>query len=83
MSISGKLALPTVREQKERRKRFRAALALAGMSAQEFADLKDVDVTASHLSLVLHGKRESPPLIAKVDAFVAKYLPEVPASAVA
>lgn len=74
MTVIGKSASPTVRELKERRKRFRAALALAGLDAQDFADQKDVDVTPSHLSLVLHGKRESPPLIAKVDAFIAKHL---------
>lgn len=80
MSVSSKSGLPSVREQKERRKRFRAALALAGKDAQDFAE--EADVTASHLSLVLHGKRESAILLQKVDAFIAKHLPE-PASAVA
>lgn len=59
---------------KERRKRFRAALALAGMTQETFADRKDVDVSPEHLSLVLHGKRESQPLLAKVDAFIATKL---------
>lgn len=81
MSVTGKLALPTVRERKERRKRFRAALALAGKDAQDFA--ADVDVTPAHLSQVLHGKRESVTLLQKVDAFIAKYLSEPTSAAVA
>lgn len=67
-----------MREQTERRKRFRAALALAGIDAQDFA--KSADVGAPHLSQVLHGKRDSAVLVAKVDAFIAKHLDKVEAA---
>jgi transcriptional regulator with XRE-family HTH domain len=61
-----------MRECQARRKRFRAALALAGKDAKDFATA--AGVTAPHLSLVLHGKRESAVLVQKVDAFIARYL---------
>jgi len=81
MSVTRKSASPTVRERKERRKRFRAALALAGLNAKDFAALPDVRVTPAHLSQTLHGHRVSATLLQKVDAFIAKHLE--PASALA
>lgn len=75
MTVTGKTASPSLREQKERRKRFRAALALAGIDAQDFA--VQADVTPAHLSQVLHGKRESQTLTEKVDRFTEKHLGQV------
>lgn len=46
---------------------FRAALALAETTQEVVAPA--FGVTPEHLSLVLSGKRESPPLLAKVDRF--------------
>lgn len=72
MPVTGKRTSPTIVESVERRKRFRAALALAGMDAQDFAEM--VAVTPAHVSMVLSGKRESEVLCAKIDAFADKYL---------
>lgn len=55
-----------------RKARFRAALALARMTAEEWAEANDV--TAGHLSQVLAGKRESLTLCERIDAFARKYL---------
>lgn len=59
----------------ERKRNFTAALALAGIGQMEFAVRNGID--ASHLSKALNGHR---PLTAgtaeKVDAFIARYLPE-------
>jgi transcriptional regulator with XRE-family HTH domain len=69
-------------EALERRKRFRAALAYADITAQEFA--ARVGVQPGHLSQVLSGKRESAALVQKIDAFIAEWdIPSSPASAVA
>lgn len=57
-----------------RKKQFRAALALAEMTQEEWADKQEVD--SSHLSRVLSGERESATLCEKVDAFITKYFPE-------
>ena len=77
MTNDRKSSLPSVAELERLRKRFRAALALAGMSQEEFAD--DYGCGADHLSLVLHGRRKSAPLIAGVVAFVNKHLKGVAA----
>lgn len=53
-----------------RKARFRAALFLAGMSVQEFAD--SVGITRQHLNATLREDRESGSLTAKVDAFIAE-----------
>lgn len=55
-----------------RKSRFRAALALAEMTAEEWAISEGV--TPSHLSHVLSGGRESISLTAKIDAFTRKHL---------
>lgn len=55
-----------------RKKHFRAALALADMTQEEWATMQEVD--SSHVSRVLSGERESETLTAKIDAFIAKHL---------
>jgi hypothetical protein len=60
-----------------RKARFRAALALAGMTAEEWAEQQDV--TPGHLSQVLAGKRESQTLIEKIEAFTKKHVAAVAA----
>ena len=55
-----------------RKARFRAALALARLTAEEWAEQNDV--TPGHLSHVLAGKRESASLCEKIDAFARKFL---------
>jgi hypothetical protein len=57
----------------ERRKRFKAALALAETTAERWAT-EVGGVTSVHLSYVLNGRRESPRLIALVDEFIAEQL---------
>jgi hypothetical protein len=69
------------RPQITRKARFQAALALAGMTAEQWAE--NEGVTGGHLSNVLNEKRESGSLTEKVDAFIAKHLPEMSAVAVA
>lgn len=61
-----------VRERKERKRRFVAALALAGMRQSDFADRHDID--PGHLSKVLSGERDSLRLVGKVEAFIAQHL---------
>lgn len=56
----------------DRKRLFRAALAVAEMTAEQFAEGEGV--TSGHLSNVLNGKRESGSLTDKVDAFVAKHM---------
>lgn len=53
-----------------RKKLFKASLALAGITAIEFA--KAQKVTTTHLYEVLAGNRVSRPLNAEIDAFIAK-----------
>lgn len=63
-----------------RKKRFKAARALAGITAKEWA--RSRGVTFQHLNEVLDGNRISPRLDAEVDAFVAKHLDRPTAVAV-
>lgn len=56
------------RQQVTRKAQFRAALAVAGKTAQEWA--ADHGVTVTHLNYVLAGERESPRLNAALDAFI-------------
>lgn len=58
------------RLQDNRKARFRAALALAGLTQKEWAEREGV--TASHLSRVLAGERDSGTLNNKIDAFTRK-----------
>jgi predicted transcriptional regulator len=66
-----KNSLPSIAEQRERRKQFRVALALAGRTQDWFAD--QARVNPSSLSLVLSGRRVSAPLTAKIDSFIQKH----------
>lgn len=52
-----------------RKARFKAALALAGMELQDWAI--ENGITRQHLSAVLREDRDSNALIQKVDAFIA------------
>lgn len=60
------------RTEPDRKARFRAALALTGLTAEQWAT--DNGVTPSHLSQVLAGKRESRVLVEKVDEFSRKHV---------
>lgn len=55
-----------------RRARFRAAISLAQTTAKEWC--VEHDITEGHLYQVLRGTRQSPPLLEKVDAFIAAQL---------
>lgn len=60
------------REVIERKRQFRKALALAELTAAQWADKHGIGAT--YLSRFLAGQTVSAPLTAKVDAFIAKYL---------
>lgn len=64
-----------------RRKRFKGALALAGLTMGQWAEQEGVSY--GHLYQVLSGKRESGSLLARVDAFSARFLDQDAAAAVA
>jgi transcriptional regulator with XRE-family HTH domain len=55
-----------------RKQLFRAALAVEGLTAAQFA--ARVGVTPYHLSVVLNDKRDSRRLTDKIDAFVREKL---------
>ena len=55
-----------------RKRRFLAALDLAGLTQGEWAAREGI--SANHLYLVLHGKRESRSLIERIDAFADEQL---------
>lgn len=56
---------------RKRRRRFRAALAACEMTETAWA--KSNGISQGHLSQVLSGKRESPPLEAKIEQFALEY----------
>lgn len=58
-----------------RKRRFRAALAAAGMSMRDYA--KEVGKSPSHVSQVLNGQRESKTMNEKIAAFTEKHLRNV------
>jgi hypothetical protein len=60
--------------QPSRKQLFRAALAIAGLTAAQWADRESI--TPEHLSRVLNSRRESGTLIEKIDAFIAEKLPD-------
>lgn len=63
----------TVRQLTMSRKaRFRAAVALARITAREWCE--EQGISQSHLYQVLRGTRTSPPLTKKIDTFIAKQL---------
>lgn len=55
-----------------RKQLFRAALAIASLTAEQWAD--NEGVTAGHVSQVLSGKRDSRALTEKIDAFTREHL---------
>jgi putative heme iron utilization protein len=62
------------RIQNTRKARFKAALALAGMSQKEFLEQlpEDDRVTRQHFNAVLNSDRESGKLTSIIDAFIEK-----------
>jgi hypothetical protein len=55
-----------------RKQLFRAALAIAGLTAGEWAE--QVGITPQWLSIVLNGKDESITLTEKIDAFIVTHM---------
>jgi gp16 family phage-associated protein len=55
-----------------RKQLFKAALAIAGVTAAQWAS--NNDLSPEHVSFVLNGKRESARLIAKIDAFIVEHV---------
>ena len=55
-----------------RKQLFRAALAIADLTASQWAEREKL--TPEHLSLVLNGKRESAALNERIDTFVREHL---------
>jgi hypothetical protein len=55
-----------------RKARFRAALALADITAKEWCEREGY--SENHLYLYLRGDRESMPLTEKMDAFISEHL---------
>lgn len=60
------------RQKESRKARFRAALALAGLTQESWAEREGV--TPGHLSQVLAGKRESRTLMEKIEGFTRVHL---------
>ncbi|MDB4893161.1 MAG: hypothetical protein JWL61_5016 [Gemmatimonadetes bacterium] len=60
------------RAKHNRKTLFRAALVIAGLTAEQWAAQEGL--TAGHVSQVLAGKRESARLVEKIDAFVQEHL---------
>ena len=63
----------------DRKRKFKAALALVGLTASEWAAKESV--TRQHLNATLNDESESKPLTEKIDAFIEEV--EVKAKAVA
>jgi hypothetical protein len=63
---------PTSRDGETRRAEFKAAIALARTTVEKWC--AENGVTTGHLYQVLREERESPPLIAKVDAFIERHV---------
>jgi hypothetical protein len=55
-----------------RKQLFRAALAIVGMTTEQWAQKEGV--TAAYISMILSRKRKSEELEAKIDAFIDKHL---------
>lgn len=56
-----------------RKARFRAALALAGMTAKEWCEQEGY--SENHVYLYFAGRRDSMTLTRKMDAFIEQHLP--------
>lgn len=63
------------REAVERKRQFRKALALAEMTAAQWAGANKIGPT--YLSRLLAGKSVSQPTCDKIDAFIAKHMKDV------
>lgn len=63
------------RERSERKARFRAALAIQRLTANQWADMNDTH--PAYVSRVLSGKAVSQPMVTKIEAFIAKHLRDV------
>ena len=55
-----------------RKQLFRAALAIAGMTAEQWGQKEDV--TSGHLSMILSQKRRNEVIEGKIDDFIGKHL---------
>ena len=53
----------------DRKRKFKAALALAGLTAQQWAEKERI--TRQHLNATLNNESESKPLTEKIDGFIA------------
>jgi hypothetical protein len=73
MRTSHGKTVPTALAQ--RKKRFRIALAIAGLTATEWAEKNDV--APSYLFRYLGGNTVSGPLGEKIDGFVDRYLKQL------
>lgn len=62
-----------------RKNRFKAALALAGKTAEQFA--RDNNVSPTQLHYIVAGERESAEVNAAIDALIEKHLETQPTSA--
>lgn len=70
-----------LKAKNNRKRLFRAALALAGMTAEEWASKEGVPSPV--LSMVLNGNRNSEPLKQKIDRFIEKHRDTYQALAIA
>jgi hypothetical protein len=62
-----------------RAKAFKVAIVNAETTVLAFAEA--ADVTPGHLYKVLSGERQSPPLLEKIDAFIAQHTPAASSAA--
>jgi hypothetical protein len=60
------------KQRTSRKQLFRAALAIANLTAREWAEREGT--SDSYLSLVLNEKRVSPSLAPKIDQFIRKHV---------
>ena len=57
---------------------FKAALTNAGITAKQWCEQNDY--SEGYLYQSLAGKHEAPPLMKKIDAFIAKHMPSMVAA---
>ena len=55
---------------KDRKARFKAALALAGLSQKEYAE--NWGVTSNYVAMVIRGDRESADWLEQIDSYIAE-----------
>lgn len=73
MRVEHSQTLP--REAAERKARFRAALAIARLTAGEWAKAEKTD--PAYLSRILSGKAVSQPMLDRIDAFTTRWLKQL------